>query len=394
MSRYEFHLPDLGEGVTESEIATWRVAIGDVIREDQPLVDMLTQKAAVEIPSPVGGRVLELCGKVGDVLAVGRVLAVIETDTALQAAPIPGNCAPQEHVAFAPAQGAEADRPMASPSVRKKARELAIDLATVRGTGRSGRITHEDLDRRARVSDDVARGDGASEYESLQIVGLRRKIAEAMERSNRIPHFSYVEEIDVTELEELRSHLNSTRTAGPKLTLIPFLMRALINVLPRFPSINANFDDGAGVLHRYRPVHVGIATQTKNGLVVPVVRNAQALDLWGAASEVGRLANAARDGKATLTELTGSTITITSLGKLGGIATTPVINGLETAIIGVNRIIERPAFQRGTVVPRLFMNLSSSFDHRVVDGWDAASFIQGIRLQLEHPATLFMGHIP
>lgn len=458
MGSFSFKLPDIGEGITEAEIAEWKVKVGDVVAEDQPLCDMLTEKAAVEIPSPVAGTVTQLMGEAGDLVAVGGVLVVIETEGGQAAAEtdaeatsaasgaeggatesIPG---PDESAsdqagdeAAAPRQKAASDRPeaavtpaaspgrpaspaarkppgptparhhahlprppgerpLASPAVRQRARELGIELAYVHGSGPAGRISHEDLDAF------IARGHGAlavgrqarTGVESVKVIGIRRKIAEAMQRTKqRIPHFAYVEEVDVTELEALRAHLNAKRAEGQaKLTVLPFLMQALVRVAPDFPQINANYDDEAGVLHRIEALHIGIAAQTDNGLVVPVVHHAETMDIWGMAGELARLAAAARSGTATREELTGSSITISSLGPMGGIVSTPVINAPEVAIVGVNKILERPVIRNGMVVPRMMMNLSSSFDHRIVDGWDAASFIQRIKGYLEHPATLFI----
>lgn len=412
MSRYVFKLPDVGEGIAESEIATWRVDVGEQVAEDQPLVDMLTDKAAVEIPSPVAGRVVERHGEAGDRIAVGAPLVVIETATEADAGAqvldsrLRGNDGSDGPVSEArharesghPAAARMADeKPQTSPAVRKRARELGVDLVQVKGSGPRGRITREDLETHAAsrtrppqaAAAPVA---AADEVESVRIIGLRRKIAEAMQRAKqRIPHFAYVEEIDVTELEALRQHLNAQHgDERGRLTMLAFLMRALVKVRARFPQINAVFDDEAGVLHRHAASHVGIATQTPNGLVVPVVHHAERLDLWQSAAEIRRLAEAARSGKARREELTGSTITISSLGPMGGIVSTPVINAPEVAIVGVNKIVERPAFRGGAVVPRLTMNLSSSFDHRIVDGWDTAAFIQAIKALLEHPATLFL----
>jgi 2-oxoisovalerate dehydrogenase E2 component (dihydrolipoyl transacylase) len=287
------------------------------------------------------------------------------------------------------------EKPIAAPAVRQRARELGIDLRLVAGNGPAGRITHADLDAHVEGAGRVAASTQAAPrtaVEEIKVIGLRRKIAEAMQRTKqRIPHFAYVEELDVTELEALRVHLNDTRRPDqPKLTLLPFLLRALVQVLPRFPQVNATYDDEAGVVRRYAAVHCGIATQTPNGLVVPVLRHAETLDVWQLATEIRRLAEAARSGKATREELSGSSITITSLGALGGIVSTPVINAPEVAIVGVNKLVERAVFRSGAVVPRLTMNLSSSFDHRIVDGFDAAQFIQAVKQQLEHPATLFM----
>ncbi|NGY04093.1 dihydrolipoamide acetyltransferase family protein [Solimonas terrae] len=408
MGQYLFKLPDVGEGIAESEIATWRVAVGDVVGEDQPLVDMLTEKAAVEIPSPVDGRIVELRGNAGDRIAVGAVLVVIDTDTAAAAvadggvaASPPSTSAPPVAAAERPAATVAAPavaargKSQTSPAIRKLARELGIDLQQIKGSGPRGRVMREDVraavaaptPTSARAEPDVPAG-----IESIPVIGMRRRIAEAMQRSTqRIPHFSYVEEVDVTELEALRVHLNETQGgARGKLTLLPFLMKAIIKLRPRFPQINANYDDEAAVLHRHAAVHVGIATQTPQGLMVPVVRNAQTLDLWASGAAIRRLADAARSGKAKREELSGSTITITSLGAMGGIASTPIINAPEVAIVGVNKMLQRPMLRGGSVVLRQMMNLSSSFDHRIVDGYDAAEFIQAIKGLLEHPATLFL----
>jgi 2-oxoisovalerate dehydrogenase E2 component (dihydrolipoyl transacylase) len=420
MGLYSFKLPDVGEGIAESEIATWRVKVGDTISEDQPLVDMLTEKAAVEIPSPVNGVVVELRGEAGDKVAVGSVLVIIETAAAANASAVvaatPATDAPT--AAAAPLRDGAA--PQTSPAVRKLARELGVDLHDVAGSGPRGRILRDDVqaatagsDKKTPIVPSSAEGayrgidtpqaaareerrvvDDAEddEIEPIKIIGMRRKIAEAMQRSKqRIPHFSYVEEVDVTELEALRQHLNELhgKTRG-KLTVLPFLMRALVKLRPRFPQVNAKYDDEAGVLYRHKSLHVGIAAQTPQGLVVPVVHRAETLDLWGSGAEIRRLAEAARSGRAKREELSGSTITITSLGAMGGIASTPVINAPDVAIVGVNKMVERPMYKNGTVVPRLMMNLSSSFDHRIVDGYDAAKFIQAIKALLEHPATLFL----
>lgn len=401
MSTFNFKLPDIGEGIAEAEIAQWRVKVGDVVREDQPLVDMLTEKAAVELPSPVAGTVVKINGNAGDKAAIGSVLVVLETSSDKTATSLPSSTEQEAKTplptAPAPARSAVDStlKPMASPATRQRAREQNIDLSQVTGSGPNGRITADDLARHANRGSAAtpaathARREGVEE---IKVIGLRRKIAEAMQRSKqRIPHFAYVEELDVTELESLRTHLNDTRKPHqPKLTVLPFLMRALVKALPEFPQINARFDDDAGVVSRHRAAHIGIATQTPTGLIVPVVRHAETLDVWASAAAVKRLADAARSGKATREELSGSTITITSLGTLGGIASTPIINAPEVAIVGVNKIVERPVVFNGTIAIRKCMNLSSSFDHRVVDGWDAAAFIQRVKSLLEHPATLFM----
>jgi 2-oxoisovalerate dehydrogenase E2 component (dihydrolipoyl transacylase) len=416
MSEFNFKLPDIGEGIAESEIATWRVKEGDVIQEDQPLVDMLTEKAAVEIPSPVSGKVVKLHAPAGDKVAVGSVLVTIETTgpapaesgkhvgpaTAKPAAPAAPSAPAPAAAKAAPARAADDffdAHPAAAPSVRKRAREMGVDLRTVRGSHPSGRVLHEDVIAHAEgrgaapaVTPAKAGVQSPDQVTEVKVIGMRRKIAEAMERSKRrIPHFAYVEELDVTELEALRVHLNEVHGATRgKLTLLPFLVRALTIAVPEFPQVNGTYDDESGINTRHSALHVGIATQTPNGLLVPVVRHAERLDLWQCASEIARLAQAARTNKASVKELSGSTLTITSLGKMGGIASTPIINAPEVGIIGVNKMVQRPAVVNGVIGVRTMMNLSSSFDHRIVDGYDAASFIQRLKGLLEHPATLYM----
>jgi len=430
MGTYVFKLPDVGEGTAEAEIVAWHVKVGDVINEDQNLVDVMTDKATVEMTSPVSGKVIALHGEPGEMAPVGAPLVQLEVEgagnvkgngasapaakaEAKPAAPMPEPKAeapkpkPEIHAAepakTAPAAQAPAfttrmpgEKPVASPAVRQRARDLGIELQYVPGTGPAGRIDHADLDayiasggRSVSLRSGPAPRDG---IEAVKVIGLRRKIAEKMQDSKRrIPHYAYVDEVDMTELEALRAHLNKTKKKDqPKLTVLPFIMRALVKVLPDYPQINARFDDEAGIVHRYAPVHIGIATQTANGLIVPVVHHAEALDVWQSATEVARVSTAARENKATKDELSGSTITITSLGPLGGLVTTPVINHPEVAIIGPNAILDRPVVRDGAIVVRKMMNLSSSFDHRVVDGYDAAEFIQRVKALLEHPALLFM----
>ena len=443
MATHVIKMPDLGEGIAEVELVAWHVKPGDVVAEDQILADVMTDKATVEIPSHVAGRVEALGGEVGQTRAVGsELIRIVGADGAAAApAPAPASAAKPEPLAaavpapraapvqappppgpppapakaVAPVRPAEPvplppSRPIASPALRERAWSLGVDLAQVPATGPAGRIMQRDLDEyvarhgapgrpasaplapataepvavRARVAA------GEDVTEQVKFVGLRRKIAQRMqEAKRRIPHFSYVEEMDVTELEALRERLNARHGASRgKLTLLPFLVRAMVVALHDFPDLNARFDDEAGVLTRHAAVHVGIATQTDAGLMVPVLRDAQAHDLWANAAEIGRLAEAARSGRVVRDELSGSTITITSLGKLGGIVTTPVINMPEVAIVGVNRIIEKPVIRSGAIVPRLTMNLSSSFDHRVVDGMQAAAFVHRLRELLEAPALL------
>ncbi len=411
MGRYVFTLPDVGEGIAEVELVAWHVAVGASVNEDAPLVDVLTEKATVEIPSPRTGRVLAITGNPGDKIRVGSEILVLETDAAdagspagsAGPAPLPQAAPKPEppsdlHETAAGASEPTVAKPLAAPSVRHRARELGIPLAAVSGTGPGGRILHADLDailsskKSPPAAAAPANAGAEDEVEEIRIIGLRRRIAERMQQSKRrIPHYSYVEEIDVTVLEALRAELNLRHaTERPKLTVLPFLISALVRAVPKFPSVNALFDDEQGILRRYRAVHVGIATQTDQGLLVPVIRHAETFDLWQTALEISRLSTAAREGRATRDELAGSTITISSLGPLGGIVATPVINPPEVAIIGVNRIAARPVVRDGAIVIRRMMNLSSSFDHRIVDGFDAAQFTQEIKRLIEQPATLFI----
>ena len=388
MTQYSFRLHDIGEGVAEAEIVAWHVKVGDRLEEDQPIVEVMTDKATVELTSPVTGVVVATNGEIGKLVAVGSSLVEIELDhegAAVEVAP-PVVAAAPVVVLSTPAE----DGPLAAPATRGRAKELGIPLHLVPGTGPDGRITPEDLDGYvARARPVTARRDVVVE---VKIVGLRRKIAQNMqEATRRIPHFSYVEEFDLTELESLRRELNAERAATqPKLTLLPFFMRALVKLLPRFPEINALYDDEAQILRSHHAVHIGIATQTESGLMVPVVRHAETRDLWGCAQELGRITGAARDGSATREELTGSTITLTSLGALGGVAATPVINRPEVAIIAPNKLAERAVVVNGQIAIRTMMNLSSSFDHRIIDGHQAAQFIQALKRVIEHPALLFI----
>jgi 2-oxoisovalerate dehydrogenase E2 component (dihydrolipoyl transacylase) len=446
MGRYTFRLPDIGEGIAEAEIVAWHVAVGDMVEEDGRLADMMTDKATIEMESPVSGRIIEVAGAEGDVIAIGSPLVVIETEgegetdpsgppatqttpkspppfvssevetpttTQAQPHPTPVRAEPVEAPAPKPAPippspitpppfvssavetpGAQA-KVLASPAVRQRASDLGIDLSEVRPS-EQGRIRHADLDQFLaynaaggyRISG-PDRGD-----ESIKVIGLRRRIAENMAASKRhIPHFSYVEECDVTALEEMRAQLNAGRGAKPKLTMLPLMIAAICRTVPQFPMINARYDDEAGVVTRYGAIHLGMATQTNAGLMVPVIRNAQSRNLWQLAAEITRLAEAARTGTAKSDELSGSTLTITSLGALGGVATTPVINRPEVAIIGPNRIVERPMFVPDgmggeRIAKRKLMNISISCDHRVVDGWDAASFVQAVKVLIETPVLL------
>lgn len=446
MANHTVKMPDLGEGITEVEVVAWHVQAGDTVAEDQVLADVMTDKATVEIPSPVAGTVSRLGGEVGEVLAVGAALIEIEvdgdgdSDGAGDAAPAPaqavtkkasptsdGKPAPVATAGKKPDKAAAAskgtsvpatapkpaastpasptagdDRPIASPALRRRAWELGVDLRKIVASGAGGRILQVDLDAHvarhgtqnhvAATSAAPATAARAGEdlLEDIKVIGLRRRIAQKMQDSKRrIPHFAYVEECDVTELESLRAQLNTRfGDSRGKLTLLPFLLRAMVLAIADFPQVNALFDDETGVITRHSAVHMGIATQTDAGLMVPVLRHAQDGDLWANAGAIGRLAEMTRSGSATRDELTGSTITLTSLGALGGIVSTPIINAPEVAIVGVNRIIERPMVVGGAFVARKMMNLSSSFDHRVVDGQDAARFIQAVRGHLEAPAAL------
>jgi 2-oxoisovalerate dehydrogenase E2 component (dihydrolipoyl transacylase) len=417
VARFEFRLPDIGEGIAEAEIVGWHVMVGDRVSEDQAVADLMTDKATVEMESPVAGIVVELAGGIGDRVAIGSTLLVIETEK--QA----GDPAPRpEHIMttgtdvakpempqrgtplqLAGREGTEPPpddphrpvaRPLASLAVRTRARDLGVDLARVKvGVGR--RIRHADLD--AFLSYGAAQGYRPAGKrradETIRVVGMRRRIAESMSAAKRnIPHFTYVEEIDVSALEAMRRDLNAGRGDRPKLTMMPFLIVAICKVLPEYPMVNARFDDNAGVVTRHGSVHLGMATQTGAGLMVPVIRDAQDRNIWQLADEIVRLATAARAGKARSEELSGSTLTITSLGPLGGIASTPVINRPEVAIIAPNRVFDRPVVRDGGIVAARLMNLSISCDHRVVDGWDAASFVQAMRRLLETPVLLFADH--
>jgi 2-oxoisovalerate dehydrogenase E2 component (dihydrolipoyl transacylase) len=432
MARYSFRLPDIGEGIAEAEIVAWHVRVGDRIEEDAQLADMMTDKATVEMESPVTGTVVELAGEVGDMVAIGSTLAVIETDgdvaeapaeeaveeevvaetpgaeevSVAEEAPLPlaggaggGRVEPAPPVTAEtsppptpPASGREDKAVLASPAVRARARDLGVDLSQVQAEG--DRIRHADLDAYLRYGAGQGyHAPGASRAradEPVKVIGMRRKIAENMAASKRaIPHFTYVEEMDVTALEEMRADLNANRGQRPKLTMLPFLIVAICRTIPQFPMINARYDDEGGVVTRYGAVHLGMATQTDAGLMVPVIRDAQDKNVWQLASEITRLAEAARTGKAKVEELTGGTLTVTSLGPLGGIATTPVINRPEVAIIGPNKIVERPVFDGDDIRRAKLMNLSISCDHRVVDGWDAASYVQALKKLIETPVLLF-----
>jgi len=428
MALFTFKLPDIGEGISEAEIVGWHIQVGDRVEEDQPIADMMTDKATVEMESPVAGVVVRLAGEPGDQVPIGSMLVEIEVEGDVAAAPPPsdetlnaqtpvepviaeaaapdgsdapaktgaqGSQVPPLDLGLLPSQEQEVlGQPiLASPAVRARAKELGIDLAQVKPA--ADRIRHADLDAYllygagqgyAPAGRSAKRAD-----ETVKVIGMRRRIAENMAASKRhIPHFTYVEEIDVTALEELRAQLNAGRGERPKLTMLPLLIVAICKALPDFPMLNARYDDEAGVVTRHGSVHLGLATQTDAGLMVPVVRDAQDRNIWQLASEIRRLAEAARSGKATSEELSGSTLTLTSLGPLGGVATTPVINRPEVAIIGPNRVIERPVFRGKEIVAAKLMNLSISCDHRVVDGWDAASFVQAVRKLLEAPAFLFV----
>ena len=418
MATFTFNLPDIGEGIAEAEIVAWHVKVGDQISEDQPIADMMTDKATVEMESPVSGVVTRVAGEAGDVIAIGSMLVEIETESdvadvtselAAEATPaefatvedeLPAAPEPVEALIVAEAKRPEtADKQAslphssvtASPAVRARAKDLGVDLTDVKTSG--GHVRHADLD--AFLSYGSGQGylsasSAKREDEAIKIIGMRRRIADNMAASKRhIPHFTYVEEIDVTAIEAMRADLNDNRGAKPKLTMLPMLIVAICKTIPQFPMINARFDDEAGIVTRHGSIHLGMATQTDAGLMVPVIRDAQDCNIWQLATEIGRLAAAARDGTAKSDELSGSTLTVTSLGPLGGIATTPVINRPEVAIIGPNKIVERPMFVGDTIEARKLMNLSISCDHRVVDGWDAASYVQALKKLIETPVLLF-----
>lgn len=425
---HEIKVPDVGEGIAEAELTNWEVAVGAQVKEDDIIAEVMTEKAAVEIPSDVTGKVLYLGAGVGDTVAIGSTLMLLEVDGAgnisldqataklSAAAPTPAPApaaakapAPKKSLRPAPPAArpasvttpglrprAEGEKPLTTPSVRKRARELGVDLRQVIGSGPAGRITHEDLTRFHETGGQMATGPArrvprTGETEE-KVIGLRRKIAERMALSkSRIPHITIVEEVDMTELEALRTQLNAAKaeTKG-KLTVLPFLIRAIVEAVGEQPNLNAHFEDDDGIFRKFDAAHIGIATQTPNGLIVPVVRHAETLSLWDSAAELGRLASAARDGRAKAEELSGSTITITSLGPLGALATTPIINYPEVAIVGVNKMAVRPHWDGSAFVPRKKMNISCSFDHRVIDGWDAAVFVQKLKTLLEAPALLLL----
>ena len=448
MGEHVIKLPDVGEGVAEAELVEWHVKVGDLVREDTVLAAVMTDKATVEIPSPVDGEILWLGAEIGDTVAVGSPLIRLKVEgegTASAGAETPAVVSPkntptsnpspqgggEQSAAAAPkietpkptasdtrtespsplrggvrgggtarpamigAPRPEGEKPLASPAVRLRAKEAGIDLRQVAGSGPAGRIGHEDVEAFIARGPQTVRAAGLAEnhaVEDIKVIGLRRRIAEKMALSkSRIPHITYVEEIDVTALEELRAALNKEKRADrPKLTMLPFLMRAMVKAIAEQPNLNSLYDDDAGVIHQHGGIHIGIAAQTPTGLVVPVVKHAEARDLWDCGAEVNRLAEAAKKGTATREELSGSTITITSLGAMGGVATTPVINYPEVAIVGVNKMMVRPMWDGAQFVPRKMMNLSSSFDHRVIDGWDAAVFVQRIKTLLETPAMIFV----
>ena len=403
-------MPDIGEGVVEAEITEWHIKVGELVQEDDPVADAMTDKATVELTAPVTGTVISVGCEQGEIMAIGGDLVVFETDGAIitskEAAPRPsstpkqGNPKPVKSSAkvqsvskpprATPIKGALTSKPLASPAVRKSALEQGIDLAAVAASGKAGQITHDDL-RSFEASDSSVYKKRIGVRE-IKITGMRRIISERMSASKRhIPHFSYVESIDMTQLETLRAHLNKTRAQHqPKLTLIPFFMRAIVKASALWPQCNATFDDEAGIVTEHSGVHIGMAAQTPSGLMVPVVRHAESLDIWQTATEIARLGKAAKEGTIAASNLSGGTITLTSLGPLGGVVTTPVINRPEVGIIGPNKIVETPVFINGQIVVRKMMNISSSFDHRVVDGFHAAEMVKYIKGLLEHPATLFL----
>ena len=416
MAKFTFNMPDVGEGVAEAEIVEWQVKVGDAVSEDQHLVDVMTDKATIDIESPVDGVVTEVAGEVGDVIAVGSMLivvevegevseeveeaneAAVEVDSGAESAPEP---APEPEAERAPepeptpASTESLAKVLATPAVRKRARDLSIDLSEVK-PAEDGRVRHGDLDQflAYNAGGGFAPSGATRADQAIKVIGLRKRIAQNMSAAKRnIPHFTYVEECDVTELERMRTQMNSARGGRPKLTMLPLLIAAICKKLPEYPMINARYDDEANVVTRHGSVHLGMATQTDGGLMVPVIRDAQSKNLWQLARDIQRLSGAARDGSAKSEELSGSTLTLTSLGPLGGVATTPVINRPEVAIIGPNRIIERPMFVSDgnggeRIEKRKLMNISISCDHRVVDGYDSASFIQELKKLIETPVLL------
>ena len=427
MGTFAFKLPDIGEGVVEGEVVEWMVSVGDTVKEDDPILSVMTDKATVEIPAPCDGTVSKIIGEAGDILPVGVVCIEFDVDgdgnaSASDEAPAKEEVeskpeptpepvatpepAPQPEAAPVSVAGPVVERtpgttPLASPAVRQRARSAGVDLYHVAGSGPAGRITHADLDVHlsggaSRASSSMPIGGSArvakTGTEDIKVIGLRRKIADSMMASySTIAHFSYFEEVDVTELEALRQHLNATRPEGaPKLTYLPFIMLALVKGLGQRPECNALYDDEAGVVTRHQGVHLGIATQTDRGLYVPVVKHVEAMDIWSAAGEMGRVTQATRDGKAGAEDLSGSTFTITSLGRMGGLGATPIINKPEVGILGVHNAKDRAVVIDGRIEVRRIMNLSSSWDHRVVDGHDGASLVQLLKSMLEHPATIFM----
>jgi len=412
MAKYVFNLPDVGEGIVEGEIVKWNVKPGDTVKEDEPLVELMTDKATVSIPSSVNGKVVSTTGKPGDMVPVGAELIVFEVKEASGskpkskpkpepvAEPVPDPEPKAESVAGPPVSvpapvASTGTKPLASPAVRRRAREAGIDLSQVSGTGPAGRISHDDMDtfisgggRLAAVQSGVK----MTGVEEVPVIGLRRKIAEKMATSKRsAAHFSYFEEVDITALESLRQHLNSTRAENqPKLTYLPFIIQGLIRAVRKFPQCNALYDEEKGIVFRHQAVHVGISTQTEDGLMVPVIKHAEARDVWDTANELVRVTTSAREKTATIDELTGSTITITSLGAMGGLGATPIINHPEVSIVSIHAARDRAVVREGEIVVRKMMNLASSFDHRIIDGYDGALLIQELKSMLEHPATIFM----
>jgi len=413
MAKYVFNLPDVGEGVVEGEIVKWNVKPGDTVKEDEPLVELMTDKATVSIPSSVNGKVVSTTGKPGDMVPVGAELIVFEVKGASGskpkskpkpepvAEPVPDPepkaepVAPPPPVSVPVSVASTGTKPLASPAVRRRAREAGIDLSQVSGTGPAGRISHDDMDtfisgggRLAAVQS----GAKMTGVEEVPVIGLRRKIAEKMATSKRsAAHFSYFEEVDITALESLRQHLNSTRAENqPKLTYLPFIIQGLIRAVRKFPQCNALYDEEKGIVFRHQAVHVGISTQTEDGLMVPVIKHAEARDVWDTANELVRVTTSAREKTATIDELTGSTITITSLGAMGGLGATPIINHPEVSIVSIHAARDRAVVREGEIVVRKMMNLASSFDHRIIDGYDGALLIQELKSMLEYPATIFM----
>jgi pyruvate dehydrogenase E2 component (dihydrolipoamide acetyltransferase) len=403
---FDFYMPDIGEGVVEGEIVAWKVKVGDTVQLDQPIVEVMTDKATVELPSPRAGKITKINYADGAICPVGKVLVVIDDDGKPAAAPAGnGHAAPKAAAPAAPKAAAPGapiqivdasgsrERVLATPATRRLARQLGIELGRVAPTGKHGRVTTEDVKnftdapKQALVA--IDKGD---REERIPLRGIRKKIAESMARSvHTAAHFTYVEEVDMTELVIVRERAKARAAErGVKLTYLPFIVKSVVSGLRRWPMLNASLDEATQEIVRKRYYHIGIAAQGPHGLAVSVVRDADKRSIFDLSREIERLGEAVKAGTATREELTGSTFTISSLGKLGGVMATPIINFPEVAIVGVHKIEERPAVRDGKIVARHLMNLSISVDHRIADGWDGAMFLQDVKALLEDPTTMFM----